>query len=390
MAEKKKILYLVTLSEMAGAQNYLADLAGVFKNHPNYEVEAAAGGKKEGQLIKMLVKMGVKTYYLRHLQRKINFYNDLNAFFSLIRLFRKSRPDIAHLNSSKSAVLGALAARLAGVKNIVTTVHGSVMNERLSPLKRSIYWLAEKYTGWLTDVFICVSEKDKKTLLEKRLASAGKIQVIHNGINDSQINYLVRDQARGRLSEIIKEKIDGRGLWIGTVANLYPNKGLAYLVEAARIARQYENNLRFIVIGEGPERKKMEKAITEAGLAENFFLAGEIEQCRSWLKAFDLFILPSLKEGLPYALIEASAAGLAIIASEVGGIPEIITPELNGLMVQPGNPTALAEKIIYLANNQEKRNFLGEKAKENAKRFSLEKMSAKTGQIYDYLIKNKA
>ncbi|NMC51293.1 glycosyltransferase family 4 protein, partial [Candidatus Kuenenbacteria bacterium] len=140
-----KILYLVTLSEWGGAQKYVFDLA-VLAQAKGFDVSVAVGGKPDGQLLTLLSRFSVSSYYLRRLQRSLNLHDDLLAFIDIYKLVRRLKPDIIHLNSSKAGSLGALAAKLCGVKKIIYTVHGLVLNEPLSAPKRVFYWLSEWFS----------------------------------------------------------------------------------------------------------------------------------------------------------------------------------------------------------------------------------------------------
>ena len=384
MANKpQKILYLVTLSEWGGAQKYVFDLSVHFREE-GHQVSVAVGGKKNGELIKRLLKVGIKIYYIKKLERKINFYNDWFTFWSLYKLMKKMHPDIVHLNSSKAGSLGAVTARMACVKKIIYTVHGLILNEPLNFLKKKFYHLAEWLSAKFKTDIICVSDLDRKSILKFGIAPASKITVIHNGIDIKNIQFLPREQARLELEKIMSYQLSATSYkLIGTIANLYATKGLPYLVEAVRESLTIEKNLKFIVIGEGPERKKLEELISDYKLQNNLFLVGNVQDATKYLKAFDLFVLSSVKEGLVYSLIEASAAGLPIVATRVGGNAEIITHAVNGILVKPMNFSALSEAIINTLNNHAASETLGQAAKQNAQKFDLQTMITKTTSIYE-------
>lgn len=382
------ILYIITLSEWGGASKYVFDLATALKNNPNYIPFVAVGGRKDGELIQRLLRTNIKTYYLRHLKRKINLYNDYNAFWSIFKLCRQVKPDVVHLNSSKAGSLGALAARLAGVKKIVYTVHGLVLNEPISLAKKCFYWLAEKISGWCKDRFICVSEYDQKSLLKFKICSLAKTELIHNGIAIEEIHFFSRAEAIAKLHTIIRNINPTYNLQltsyklVGTIANLYPNKGLPYLIEAAREATAVDDRLKFIIIGEGPERQKLETIIQNYHLENDVFLAGRIPDAKKLLPAFAIFVLSSLKEGLAYSLLDACAAGLPIIATDVGGNPEIISHKENGLIVPVRDFSALGAAVLQLAREEKTRVNLGLEAKKTIDKFSFARMLDLTLGVY--------
>jgi len=387
MQKKQKILYLVTLAEWGGAQTYIFDLATSFQD--KYEVRVALGGKQNGELAKRLTKFNIQVYYLKNLQRPVNFYRDWLVFWDIIKLLKQTKPDIIHLNSSKAGSLGALAAKCCGIKKIIYTVHGLVLNEPLTLPKKLFYWLAEWLSAKFKNHLICVSEYDKKSLLKYKIAQPEKIVVIHNGLDLKNLRFYSKADASQRLYKRLYNPNLTMEQWsngaiIGCIANFYQTKGLIYLIEAAREIK--DNNIKFIIIGDGPERRKLTELIENYKLNDTFFLLGIIESAYQYLKAFDLFVLPSVKEGLVYTLIEAEAAALPIIATNVGGNPEIIAHNKNGLLVPPKNFNALAENIINLLQNKALLEKFSRNNPETAKKFDFFKMIEETEKIYQYNI----
>jgi len=377
-----KILYLITQSELGGAQKNALDLAAALKDE--YEILIAAGPDGGGYLFKEAAAKNIRTKNLRWLRRAINPLFDLLAFWEISRLLKKERPDILHLHSSKAGILGSLAA--PAKTKVIYTVHGAVFEAAFSPLAKKIFLAMEKWTAHLKDKIICVSQNDKNLWLKNNAAPIEKLTVIHNGLDAKALDFLPSDIARQKLARLIKHPLDNCFL-VGTIANLYPEKGLLYLIKAAKIIQKHSlaPNLIFIVIGEGRQRPQLEKMIKERRLENKFFLPGALPQASRYLPAFGAFTLPSIKEGLPYTILEALAASLPIVASLVGGIPEIIQNNKNGLLVLSKNPKVLAERLAEIARNPELRNRLSSAAKERSKDFSLAKMSAATEKIYQSL-----
>lgn len=383
-----KILFLITLSEWGGAQKYIFDLVTSLASQ-DYHLQVAVGGSQHGPLIQKLTKLNIQTFYLKNLQRSINFYRDTLAFWNIVRLYRELKPDIVHLNSSKAGVLGALAAKYCNIKKIIYTVHGLVSNEPLSALRKKFYSFAEWLSAKFKTHLICVSAFDKQSLLAHKITKANKIHVIHNGLDLANLKFLSKKEAQEKLDKIITytlkpaeaSPILGRQL-VGTVANFYPTKGLIYLIEAARELYSILPELKFIIIGDGPQRRQLTELIGSYQLQDTVYLTGIIPAASQYLKAFDLFVLPSVKEGLSYTLIEAQAAGLPIITTSVGGNPEIVTHDTSGLIIPPGDFHSLAENIINLINNRQLAERLGRRALSSSAKFSLNKMTQDTQKIY--------
>lgn len=370
MAKISKILYLVTQSEWGGAQRYIFDLA---KNLPQdkFVVTIAAGG--HGPLLTKFDETRVSTVTVDNLVRQISPLKDLLCYFELKKLFKKQKPDIIHLNSSKAGIIGAIAANHAGVQRIIYTVHGFVFNEPMPAWKKKFYLMAEKISAKYKNKLICVSEFDKQAGLENKISKEDKFVVIHNGIE--QINFLDRQTARDKLN-LPQDKII-----VGTVANFYVTKGLNYLIDAAKIVTDKIPNVIFRLVGSGNLENDIKSQIKKLNLDSKFILEKKPE-AEKYLKAFDIFVLPSVKEGLPYTIMEAMQAGLPIVATNVGGVPEMINNQ-SGVLVGPKDPQTLAENIIKLIENKNLATQLGNQAKINAKNnFNLNQMIEQTIQAY--------
>ncbi|MFH1192076.1 MAG: glycosyltransferase family 4 protein [bacterium] len=405
----KKVLYIVTQSEWGGAQKYVYDLTDSFLKQ-GFEIGVVAGTEKNDLFNKLAVLESDKLTLFRekHLIRAINPFHEFIEFFCLVRIIYKFQPDAIHLNSSKAGILGTFAGWICR-KKVVYTAHGFVFNENLSILIYLFYLWSEKICSFFRDKIITVSFYDFKSALEKKVAKAEKMVVIHNGIDMSlRDKILSKVEARGKLKEFVENSQEGATApaeaWdngatarnsenavalespetqvIGTVANLYENKGLKYLIEAAKIIINDMPNCLFILIGEGELKNKLRKLISDNKLQNNFFILGRVQDAYKYFRAFDAFCLPSIKEGLAYTLVEALMAGLPIVATNVGGNPEIVKNKVNGFLVNSRDKNALAEKIKILLKNKILSDKMGKESYEMADDFSLEKMVSETKAVY--------
>lgn len=354
------ILYVITQGETGGAQNYVAVLAGAAVSQ-NWTVNVAIGEKGDNWLGQKIEAMGGIIRPLSHLRRAISPIYDIMAVFELAKLYQNIKPDIIHLNSSKAGILGSLASIIycAKEKNckVIYTAHGWVFNEPMALYKTWLYITLEKLTAKIKDTIICVSEYDRNIALVENIASPEKLITIHNGINAEGIEFLDKESAR---QEIFSANLPDRNeITAGCIANFYPTKGLDYLIDAIHIASK-NIKIKLAIIGDGELRPELEKQIKSNNLESNIILTGKIKNAQQYLLAFDLAVSSSVKEGFPYFLLEAMAAGLPIVATKVGGIPEIIADNETGLLIEARNPAALADKIILLAKNPELMMRLGE------------------------------
>ena len=376
MTEKSKILFVVTQAELGGAQRYIFDLATNLPGE-NYEIAVAAGGNNSTveNLFTKLDEKNVKSYSLKNLVRPVNPWLDLKAYFELKELIKKFKPDILHLNSSKAGVIGALAGRRAKVKKIIYTVHGFVFNEPLPSWKKLFYFWSEKFSAHFKDKLICVSDFDRQTGINKKIAPPKKLVTIHNGLNP--VKLLNRNQARTALGLALDKKI------VGTIAHFYPTKNLKSLVQAADIVIKKYPETVFAIIGDGQLRSELETEIDHLGLNNKVVLLGEKPQASQYLPAFDIYACSSAKEGLPYLIIEAMKAGLPTVSTNVGGIPEIITDRQNGLLVKSGDSNELAKAIMNILEDDQLAQKLSQQAKTDLlTKFTLVEMITRTEEIY--------
>ncbi len=374
---KTKVLFVITKSNWGGAQKYVYDLAtGLSRD--NFEVVVALGGT--GVLSNKLRTAGVRVISLPALERDINPLKDFSSFIGLWRIFHAERPDVVHLNSAKASGLGALAGRLAGVPKIIFTSHGWAFNEERSWFSRHIIKLISWATVMLAHKTIAVSEIVRQDTRVWPFI-ADKVVVIRNGIGN--IEFLSRDNARrnlcARANIILSEDI----FLLGTIGELHPNKGLIYAIEAMTKLALAHPNLYYIVLGDGEEKERLSALIKARGLSERVFLIKE-ENASPYLKAFDCFMVPSVKEGLPYVVLEAGMASLPVIATSVGGIPEIIENMDTGILVQPRDPQELKNAIAFIISSKAEQNVaLGASLYTKVTRdFPLEHTLFETAKLY--------
>ena len=374
--KKKKILFLITKSNWGGAQRYVYDLATHLSTQ--YDVVVALGG--EGTLYEKLQAAGVRTISLHTLQRDISLRKEIGFIRELWNLLRSEQPDILHVNSSKAGGMGAFLGRLLRVPRVVFTAHGWTFNEDRPWWQRRVI----AFFHWLTVMFahrtIAVSKAIKAQL---RWPYAGeKMTVIFNG--RESVSTYDRTDARMRCIERCPAlETHAYDLWTGTIAELHPVKQHDVAIDA--IARCVAEGIpmRHIVIGAGQERERLAALIEHKNLSEHVFLLGHIDDAARLLSAFDIFILPSRSEALAYTIIEAAQTGLPIIASEVGGIPEIITHEQDGLLVPSGDAEQLADAIAHLTTDDAFRMRLASAAHTRGQYFSLPRMVSETQRIYE-------
>ncbi len=369
-----KILYIITQADGGGAQKYTLTLAKHFNG-------IIAAGNESSHLFTAAEDLQLTTYNLQHLKRNISPLNDILAIWEIRQLIKQIQPDIVHLNSSKAGILGSFASIFTKTK-VVFTAHGFVFNEPLNVATKSFYLALEKVASDFRDFIITVSDADKNSALNNKIINSGKITTIHNGLEE--IDFLSKEQAINKLG------INPNKIIIGSTSNFYKTKGLDVLIDAiSQMDEAIKAKIEVVLIGSGPEDSNLKLKIENLKLGNTVKMLGKIEDAGKYIKAFDVFVMPSRKEGFPYAILEAMQAGLPIVASNTGGIVEALADA--GFLVDPENPEELKlvlSKIINDLNIHGEKYFmnLSQKARLRAAGFSKEKMLAETEKVYETVL----
>ncbi|MEK7630475.1 MAG: glycosyltransferase family 4 protein [Patescibacteria group bacterium] len=378
--EKKRLLFVSTKSVWGGAQKYIIDLVD-YLPRDRFDIMLAAGGS--GPLRVKAMERGIPFYEIGDLERNVNPLKDIFAFFRLITLFRRLKPDIVHLNSSKASAMGALAGRIAGVPTIVSSTHGWPFMEERPRWQKKTLKLLVKFGALFQDSIICVSDFDHAIGLHERIAPAHKLIAIHNGVDVKKHIFLDRQKARDIL--IAKAGLHIKPSFVvGTIAEYTKNKGLGYLLEAAAHITKVDAHAVFFLIGWGEDEQFLENEIMRRHISGNVFLIDYLPEAFTYLKALDIFVLPSIKEGFAYTLLEASLAEIPIIATRVGGNPEIVENLKTGILVNPRSPEEIINAVSHLLREANDRKIFGEEARKKVIRdFSIQSMVTLTAGVYE-------
>lgn len=384
--QKTKVLLAITKANWGGAQKYVYDLANGLVDG-GFNVEVVLGG--HGPLKEKLELTEIPTISLPSLGRDIKFFADLRSAWHLFKIFRVSKPDILHLNSSKMLVLGAITGYLSGINKIVYTGHGWAFNEERSTFSKFLLKQIYKFSLLFVDKIIFVSKQTKSQAENNGFRlHPEKTVVIYNGISDSGL--FSPDEARETIMANMEEKelrIFPKNepiVWIGTVAELHKSKGLTYAINAMTSLPQ---NIHYFIIGGGEERHSLKSLIVGLNLTSRVHLTGPINGAGKLITAFDVFVLPSITEALPYVILEAGLAKVAVIASEVGGISEIIHDENSGILIEPRRPTEISNAVNFVLENPEKaRDYATNLHNHITAEFSLQKMIDSTVNLYDKML----
>ncbi|MES2315106.1 MAG: glycosyltransferase [Patescibacteria group bacterium] len=375
-----KILYIITKSNWGGAQRHVFDLA-INAKKQGYDVVVALGGN--GILRSRLEENSISTRTISELGRDVSVGKDTGSFKEIFGIIHREKPDAVHLHSPKAAGLGALAARILRVKKIIYTVHGWAFNENRPIHEKAAIIFFSWLTAVLTHKVILLSERELgQTLLFPFVKQ--KTVLIPLGIDSP--TFISVDGAR----QFMAKKIDmpfsdfNKKIVVGSIAELHPNKGLTYLLSALLDIKENHPEVITLLIGGGELRSQLDAFIKAHGLEKHVYLLGYLESASEYMKAFNIFILPSVKEGLPYTLLEAGYATLPVITTTVGGIPEIIEDMKSGVLIQPRKPAEIAHAIAFYAEHLDVARQYARNLNESVKKkFALERMVAETVKVYE-------
>ena len=310
--EGKKIIYLITQSNSGGAQKYILRLAQHFVKKNKILIAVGEAKHQDPFFFQECRKLGIEPIVLQNLVRDVSLVKGFEAVLEMRKLLLKERPDILHVNSSMAGTLGSCASWISHldpmnkITRVVYTVHGFVFNEPLPRAKKLIYLAAEKISASWKHAIITVSQFDKNEGLRRKIAPEKRMVVINIGI-DPTLEFLSINEARTALG------IDSDKPIIGTIASLYKTKGLEFLIDAAEELQSKNLSFKIYILGDGPERNRLTERLHQKQLAADIILLGSKPDAYRFVKAFDIFALPSMKEGFPYALLEAGLAGLPLL-----------------------------------------------------------------------------
>lgn len=370
MPTEERVLIVITKSNWGGAQRHIFDLAHEFQKKGVQTVVALGG---DGVLFSKLNQVNIKTYSITSLERNLGIFKDIRALFSLAKIIKKEKPTVIHLHSPKAGGLGCLLGRILNIPKIVYTVHGWAFNEDRIFIEKILIKIFSFFTVLLSHKTIVLSKNE----LPSWPFTKNKFEIIPVAIDT--IPFFSKEESREKIGQIIERKFENHTTIVGTIAELHKNKSLNTAVKAMRKV----SNSIFIIIGDGEEKIALLKLIGEENLKDKVFLAGFINEASKYLKAFDIFILPSIKEGLPYVILEAGLAGIPVIATNVGGIPEIIDDNVNGILINPQSVEEIEKSLILLGKNDQLQKDFGAKLQQKVERsFKLEKMIEKTEEVY--------
>jgi glycosyltransferase involved in cell wall biosynthesis len=371
---KIRVLYVVENRSFGGGERGFGQLStNINRDRFQPFVAAHSGGQLE-----VIVRQNGVPFCPLDMSRRVN----LGTIGHLSTLISENDIDIVHSMGARADFFARMACRNKPSTAVVCTLAMLVESFDVGFLRKFFYKLADRYSARYVTQYIAVSRALKERLIRERKISADKISIIYNGVELDQYNPELYSPSEGRLSLGIKDDYP----IVGTIGRLVYQKGLPYFLEAAARVYFHNKEVRFVIIGHGSEEASLKNLADSLGITHACTFAGQRFDIDRLLSAFDIFVLPSLLEGLPRVVIEAMAMARPIIATDIDGVREQITNNQTGLLVKPADSKLLAKAIMEILDDEQKANSLARKARKQAEqKFDLKLTINKVENLYQEL-----
>jgi glycosyltransferase involved in cell wall biosynthesis len=377
--KRLKVAHIITLLELGGAQqNTLYTVQHL--DRAKFEPVLLCG--RGAILDEETSRLDCRVRFLRTLVRPVNPLLDFLAFFELFLVLRQERPYIVHTHSSKAGILGRWAARWAGVPVIVHTFHGFGFTPTQKKWIRRLYVFLERNAARVSRVLIAVSKSNLEEAVGLGIGRRDQFRLIRSGVPlrlYTAIGHRLNSPAED-LTLSPEQKL------VVTIGPFKPQKNLLDFVRAAAKIHAEYASARFLIVGDGALRGEIEAEIRRHGLEKVFFLPGWRRDIPNIFMRADVFVMTSLWEGLPRALVEAMAAGLPCVANAVDGVKDVLTDGQTGYLVPPHRPDITADRVLHLLRRPDEAMRMGQTARQSIGiEFDIDEMVRRQEELYDEL-----
>jgi glycosyltransferase involved in cell wall biosynthesis len=387
--DRIKILRIIGRLNIGGPAIHVVNLtAGLDPNRYRSLLATGSENEAEGSMLEFALSHGVKPTVIPEIITAFSLApRDGKALWKLYWLMRKERPHIVHTHTAKAGFLGRLAAALSGVPIIVHTFHGHVLHSYYGPVKNQVLRRVEQSLAWATDRLVTVSEQVKADLAGYGIAKADRISVIPLGFDlDPFLNSQVQQgEFRREMGLSYEHNL------VGIVGRIFPIKNHALFLDAAARIAARDSAARFVIVGDGVLRQRLEKQARELGIGDRVLFTGWRSDLPRICADLNVLVVSSDNEGTPVSAIEAMAAGCPVVATRVGGLPDLIEDQKTGRLVPPRDADALASAVLDLLPNPQTARELGRNAKEFVRqRFTVRRLLGDMDHLYSQLLAEKA
>ena len=387
-----KILRVIARLNMGGPALHVAYLTEGLRRR-GYETTLVAGTLARGEDSMAFVASArdVEIVQIDQLGREISPLRDLVATVRLARLIRKTRPQILHTHTAKAGTVGRVAAVLAGSRRppiIVHTFHGHVLRGYFGPLPSHFFRLLEHWLATKTTALIAVSPQVRDDLVALGVAPKERFVVVRLGI---ELDERVAGEADGRADNRRYLGIPGDRFAVGWIGRMTAVKRTDDILVAFKRLRDSGIDAVLCLVGDGPDRPGLERRAHELGVIRDTVFLGYQEDVAPFYSAFDALILPSTNEGTPVSAIEALAAGRPVVATRVGGVPDVVRDGEDGFLVEAGDTDQLADRLERLARDPALRERMGKRGRERVlPRYAVDRLVQDVDELYRSLLSEAA
>lgn len=388
--DKIRVLRIITRLNIGGPALHAIFLSEGL-NKERFETMLVAGkpDEREGDMSGFAKSRNVEVRYIPELTREI-CPRDLIAFIKLYKVIKEFKPHIVHTHTAKAGALGRLAGLLAGVPLKVHTFHGHVLEGYFGPLKTRLFLFIERTLGLFTDKIVAISEVVRDEVTKRfRIVPDSKCAIISLGLDLE--DFLNNEKFKGAFRHSIG--IDKDTVLVGIVGRLVPIKNHKVFIEAAKrvIDMRLNKKVMFVVIGDGALKEDLVKSVKERGLDGSILFTGWRYDLPAIYSDLDIVVLTSLSEGTPVSLIEASASSRAVVATDVGGVRDIIIDKETGMLARSNDVEGLANKIAMLITENDTRDRLGARGREYVRhRYSKDRLICDIEGLYMTMISSRS
>ena len=348
-----KILYILEATS-GGTQKHVIDIAKKI-DKSEFQIDIIYSTNRNKNFLQESQGIFNQTYGLPI--RRSAALSDISNIIRMKKIITQNKYDIVHCHSTKAGFVGRIAAFLSSHPNVIYSPHGFMFCDKRIFLKGFLYLQLEKYLGYITQKLIAVSGSERDLAVQNRIVSDKKIITLYNSIDHSDYDDFTY------VNRILEKLKNGSDIILGTVGRLYYQKDPITLIRSFKLINERFPNTRLILVGDGPLEPVCLKLITEFGLNEKVELAGYQKHSKIYYKMFDIFMLSSHYEGLPYALLEAMSMGIPSVGTNVVGIKDLIKHGETGYLVEEEDYSGLADAVIKLLNNPELLSVFSENSK---------------------------
>jgi glycosyltransferase involved in cell wall biosynthesis len=380
-----KVLHIHTLPIISGSGlNTFLSMKGMDKNIYKVELACAPGGR----LIDLVQENHMEVKVFKNLVQPLNPVKDILAVVDLISFLRKNRYHIVHTHNSKAGFVGRLAAKIAGIPVVIHTVHGFAFHDQEPVWRQSLFRNAERIASHMCDKMIFISQPLVDwALREKIVLRPDKIAKIYSGIDLDQFRPVTEDE-KNRARR--KWNIGHDDAVIGIVSKLWEGKGHEILIRAFKEIKKEIKGAKLVIVGEGPLSGMLHDLADSLSLTDSVIFAGFQMDIAGIISSFDVAVLPSYFEGMGRVLLEAMAMEKPVVASRVGGIPDLVKDGVNGYLIQPGDIKGFADALKKLLNDKGLANIMGKDGRKGiTDKFSADAMVRSINELYIECLKRK-